>query len=309
MLGGVLLFLGGAWALLGLGNIVLSFTNTSIAAGWQAFGLILNMLVFVLPGLVVAGIGELLRRRSPNRSVPHIPAPAAAPTVVPGAGSARPPASEARTAKAIVGVIAVAIVGGVVYAGYSRQPQPTPTATPASTRIDPRLEAAVRQAAVASARATSVRPSESNDRWNASHDQSQMDGTNGVTFSLSAENEIEGWLAQNRPDLVVRCHEHKTDVYVITGMPAQPELGKYETYTVRLRFDAAQPEAQAWDGSTDSKALFSEHPIGLARRIATTRTLLFQFTPFNASQVIVTFDVRGFAPHLAELTRVCGFSQ
>lgn len=270
--------------------------NPVVGQGVAAFGLILNMALFILPGLVVAGIGELLRRKSVHRVAAPAPIPA------PAARTAPPPASEASAAKAIVAATAIVIIGGVAYASYSRQPPQR--SAPITRMIDPQLEADIREAGAASARA-----SESGDRWSVSHDQSQMDGTNGVTFSLSADNEIEGWLAQNRPDLVVRCREHKTDIYVITGMPAQPQLGSYEAYTVRLRFDAAEPEAQMWNASTDSKALFAEHPIGLARRLATTRTLLFQFTPFNASQVVVTFDVRGFAPHLAELGRVCGFRQ
>jgi len=62
-MGTLLLVLGLVWAFLGAANIVAAFANTSLTAGWQTFGIIFNMVVFILPGLAVAGLGELLRRK------------------------------------------------------------------------------------------------------------------------------------------------------------------------------------------------------------------------------------------------------
>jgi hypothetical protein len=62
-MGIALLVIGGIWALLGLANVAGMLSNTDVGTGIQAFGLVFNMVLFILPGLVVAGIGEMLRRR------------------------------------------------------------------------------------------------------------------------------------------------------------------------------------------------------------------------------------------------------
>ena len=50
------------WALLGVANIVKGFENGS-GETMKAVSLVVNMLFFVLPGLVCAGLGQILRRR------------------------------------------------------------------------------------------------------------------------------------------------------------------------------------------------------------------------------------------------------
>lgn len=56
--------IGGIWAGLGVLNIIGMFMKTdSSQQGLQLFGLLLNMLLFLFPGLVLVGIGALLQRR------------------------------------------------------------------------------------------------------------------------------------------------------------------------------------------------------------------------------------------------------
>ena len=76
------------------------------------------------------------------------------------------------------------------------------------------------------------------DKWQGGLGQpSPMDDSPTVVFRLRAENDIEGWLAKKRPTLIVRCLERKTDVYVVTGMAAQPESGHFQEATVQIRLD------------------------------------------------------------------------
>ena len=60
---------------------------------------------------------------------------------------------------------------------------------------------------------------------------------------------------------------------------------------MRVRFDDAGAERQRWSQSTDNEALFAPNAVQMARNIAKAKTLRFEFTPFNASPVIATFDV------------------
>ena len=62
MLWTVLLVVGIGWALLGLGNMLSIFTG-DVSEGIALFGVIFNMVLFVLPGLICAGIGQRLRGR------------------------------------------------------------------------------------------------------------------------------------------------------------------------------------------------------------------------------------------------------
>lgn len=63
-MGIVLIVIGIGWALLGAGNILTMLSRTQEVGGVETFGFLLNMILFVLPGLIVGGIGEMLRRRS-----------------------------------------------------------------------------------------------------------------------------------------------------------------------------------------------------------------------------------------------------
>lgn len=61
-MGTLLKVVGAIWALIGLGNIIgMSWTESS--DGVLTFGLMFNMLLFVIPGLVVYGIGSGIKKR------------------------------------------------------------------------------------------------------------------------------------------------------------------------------------------------------------------------------------------------------
>jgi len=80
----VLLLVGLIWAVIGVGNIVfMDWTpGPAGATGIQTFGLMFNMLLFILPGLVVGGIGAMLLKRRAGSPEPVVfpDAPAKAPT-------------------------------------------------------------------------------------------------------------------------------------------------------------------------------------------------------------------------------------
>lgn len=62
-MGILLMIVGYGWAALGVANIfMMDWANISEAAG--GFGLMFNGLLFILPGLVVGGIGSMIRGRS-----------------------------------------------------------------------------------------------------------------------------------------------------------------------------------------------------------------------------------------------------
>lgn len=66
-MGILLMLVGGLWAVLGVMNVV-SVANGPAASNLTAFALIFNMALFILPGLVVAGLGKVLYNRSAQKA-------------------------------------------------------------------------------------------------------------------------------------------------------------------------------------------------------------------------------------------------
>lgn len=66
-MGTLLKLVGGGWALLGVllqFNVCTSVQGSGeVRGGAAVFGLLFTMLVFILPGLVVAGIGSLVEKK------------------------------------------------------------------------------------------------------------------------------------------------------------------------------------------------------------------------------------------------------
>jgi hypothetical protein len=143
-------------------------------------------------------------------------------------------------------------------------------------------------------------------QWQIKEDSSPMDGSKRIVISRDAENDIAGWLQSKRPTLIVRCQEGKTEAYIATGMAATVE---YDTdrHTVRLRFDDRKPAMQHWDESTDHEALFAPNAVQFAREMVGSKTLTFQFTPFDASPAVARFNLEGLAPYLQKAASACGW--
>jgi hypothetical protein len=206
-------------------------------------------------------------------------------------------------------ILYVSTVGFVVLLAITTRfaPDPLHQGVPQATQ----QAAATSQAATAVSRSpeSSPRPSEPptpRDRWDGGvRDVSKFDDSTTVMFRNESDTAVRGWLTQKKPTLVLRCQEHRLDAYVVTGMSSQPEVGNFQKYTVRLRFDDRKPVSESWSESTDNEALFAPSPASFIHRIAETKLFVFGFTPFHASPATVTFDVHGLADHLDALSRNC----
>jgi hypothetical protein len=114
---------------------------------------------------------------------------------------------------------------------------------------------------------------------------------------------VSGWHTHDVPHLIIRCQDHRTEAYVVTGVAAQPEPGEVGKHTVRLRFDDHRQEPEIWDQSADDKALFSQSPVRFVKSVARSKILTFEFTPFHDSPAVATFSVAGFDRRLPALRR------
>jgi hypothetical protein len=88
---------------------------------------------------------------------------------------------------------------------------------------------------------------------------------------------------------------------VVWNMPAHVESG--DTRTLRIRIDAWPAETDYWYESTDDTSLFATDAALLMNRFVGTRRVRIEFTPFQSSPQVATFEVRGFAGRLQTLRK------
>jgi len=174
------------------------------------------------------------------------------------------------------------------------------------------------------AQTRSAAPAAIGDKWKIATEKNVMNDTPTVTASVRAEGPIKGPLGKTFvPTLIVRCQtplQKSTlpdffplipglEVYVVTGMPATVENSEGLHQTV-LRYDDEPPHQSGMRESTDKQSLFFS-PNEATRAIYTYRTLvmskrlLMQFTPFESSPAIITFDTRGLDKHIDQVLAAC----
>jgi len=196
-----------------------------------------------------------------------------------------------RAGLSVAAIVGIAALGD--YGGGWRRNQEGITPTTGSTGV----------------KSSNTAPINREHGWELSEGRSPIDSSETAVLRLEADNEIDGWLNKERPTLIIRCKERKTDLYVVTGMAAKPEYGAYESRFVRYRIDDKKFVRTSWSESTDNKALFSGDPVRLAKELAGAERFLFEFTPFNASPQLIQFPVKGLGSRLDRVARPCGWDE
>lgn len=144
-------------------------------------------------------------------------------------------------------------------------------------------------------------------KWHTDVGTSSFDDSKSVVLSLEAESPVEGWLTTYTPQLILRCKEHETDAYVMVGMQVNVEYGMTDSATVRVRFGTGTAQSMVVNESTDGQALFFGAPFNVIRSMLGHDEMTFGFTPYNASPVTTTFDLRGLAGVIQPLQEACGW--
>jgi type II secretory pathway pseudopilin PulG len=143
-------------------------------------------------------------------------------------------------------------------------------------------------------------------QWEFAEHPSPMDETKTQMLRMEAvDTDLPGYRGGT---LIIRCKGGKTDLYVVTGMPAEVEYGT-DTNTVRIRLDDRKPVTQHWTESDDHEALFAPNPIGLAEEIAAAQTMLFEFTPFRETKKVIRFDLEGLKSQIERVSIPCKWSK
>ena len=141
-------------------------------------------------------------------------------------------------------------------------------------------------------------------KWRVRKETSPIDDKTIVLLNLDAEAPIKGWPSKEEvPTLILRCKESRTEAYINTGMSPQVEYG--DGATARVRFDKERVTEIRMGKSTDGEALFFPEAIKIIKQMAQHEAMLFEFTPFNSSPTMTTFDLKGVAEALKPLRETC----
>ena len=142
---------------------------------------------------------------------------------------------------------------------------------------------------------------EGRGKWKVIEDVSPIDDSKKVTLMLDAEDIIRGSYSSHRPTMVLRCSENKTNAYIVMG----PFLGT-RGINVLSRLDKTKATKRSWSISTDHKAIFAPGSnVQYIKNIMKHDKLLVQLTPYGASPVMTTFDLKGLKEAIKPLREAC----
>lgn len=148
-------------------------------------------------------------------------------------------------------------------------------------------------------------------KWIVSQSASSFDDSPSVTIAVQSEVEVKGWPnLSERPLLVVRCQEGKTDVFIGTGMTGRILFGQYGQdlgTEMRMRYDNGEVFTYAMAGAENKKAYFVQDAVAEAKYMLNKRSLLVEFTPFNSNTQEFTFDLSGLGEIIAPLRKACSW--
>jgi hypothetical protein len=144
--------------------------------------------------------------------------------------------------------------------------------------------------------------------WMLSEKVSPIDDSRTVYISREATNPIKTWLSSETPVLTIVCSA-KPAVYVDIKTSASIEgFDSDNTHLVRVRLDNGKPSVQHWRDSLDKRALFAPDARGLEKRMAASKQMPLEFTPFNTpSQQTASFALEGLEPML-KAEKLCRYA-
>src|SRR5438046_2162825 len=134
-----------------------------------------------------------------------------------------------------------------------------------------------------------------------------------VILTLNAANTVPGAIFDFRPQLYVRCHEEKLDVFITTGAVLDQddaaERAGFENAPditpVRVRWGNDAPIEERWLRSTDYTAAFAPDPSLFLYKLVVVPSLRFEYHPFDAVARVAVFNARGLDRHMAALEAAC----
>jgi len=137
--------------------------------------------------------------------------------------------------------------------------------------------------------------------WEVDESKSPVDDSPSVILSIATSKPTRSRFGSpTDSQLIVRCREHKTEVYI-----ALDDFLGSESSQVIYRLDNQPSRTGTWSHSTDGKAVFAPNAISLSRELATARTLFARISDFQGTSYDIEFKVEGLGTLLPKVATAC----
>lgn len=141
-------------------------------------------------------------------------------------------------------------------------------------------------------------------KWETTFSTSPFDDSETVVVKLNADKKIKGFLDSYLPKLFFRCKEGSLEIYINVGVQQDVEYDSDKS-TVRLRFDDEENFTTKMGHSKNGEALFFQNSKDILLTMVKHKKMIFEFTPFNASPTITSFDLEYLREKIQPLIKVC----
>lgn len=143
--------------------------------------------------------------------------------------------------------------------------------------------------------------------WSTRTKTNPLTDLTDVFLSVTANETIQCGYETERPMLFLRCQDNTTTAFMVTDCFMSDVQGYG---SVRYRVDKQSEKKRNFKSSTDNMALglwsynrsrpFIDH-------LQSGDKLIMQYTPYNDSPVLSTFDISGLEQALKPLRKECGW--
>lgn len=150
-------------------------------------------------------------------------------------------------------------------------------------------------------------PEKPSSPWRVSESTSEIDDSPRVILSVSSSDLIRDKFGRvGRGDLVLRCLENTTVLYVNFAGNFMSDHGSYGNVTYRIDDAEARTARMRESTNHESLGLWSGGAsIPVIKRMFGHDTLIVRATPYNESPVTITFPISGLSEEIKPLREAC----
>jgi len=144
----------------------------------------------------------------------------------------------------------------------------------------------------------------STDSWQLKMSDAQS--PNSLTLTLSAQQEVKGWLRSGRPVLTIQCSAGTAAAYVETAVAL--EVTQVDQQVIRVRFDDSDFRSERWR-EVGNWTISPRRPAQLIAQLLHSQRFLLEFTPFSSAPAQAVFAVQGLDHYSRPLATYCGIGE
>lgn len=129
---------------------------------------------------------------------------------------------------------------------------------------------------------------------------------NKVYLKLAAKDYEESRTGyRRRPELVIRCQERTTDLYVDWKAILTNASRRYAKLYINYKFDGGPMAGAEWEYSLDRYSIFAPNAVDLIKIMKDKKAFAVELTPYGETAQMVVFELEGLPAALDVLIKEC----